>query len=855
MFRHDRPHENLDKKIYRFALFGMSGSGKTGFLTAMGMICRPTTDGSCCSPLPAHRLASLEVQEGWATLQEDARRLSNVGELPKSTEVERGRYPRYRYVYSDSKVGITYFEIIDYSGELKHHSHIRHEDCTALLKHLTEHNVDGIIVIVSAPQEGQEQSDIPDEIAAISKTFNFLQSQLTAEHRYPIAWALTKWDRRWEREETIPINDADAEAGRLAQFMAQYTAYQTVRDILKGFSGSEGSFKVFPVSALGRCSNDEGKPDVVPLESYGLPFVFGWLVQAANDSDFRRFGVMQSKLSWWLVLPLVPCVLAKYIPAWAISAWKKWTQPVQETWSLGKSLLTRLPETKEGEEKRTAVKSTKKRLTTIWGIQLLLTVMVLCVVLSSIGVRVSDAWMLANAHTLINTSADALQDLENVEPRLKRVVHSSSYTVLFHGRSDARKQAAQNLLNHIYEKHEESALALFRSLEMERDNEQIQAEGQLFLNDYPNSLSRQEVIEKMAQSQALVDEAGSDELWERINNLTIEEQDQLQILGWQYLATYLTGKHRNEVFALINEVQRLHNESVALRDWFEFEKSVRAAIEEDDVPSAFSILENRDAKHAEWRALCEDILSKTTETVRRRIGNLGMQFDTIKNEIVRSQEAVQLLSNRGIAQADEVLRGLETLSSEIAEQEDKFHYDQVRHARTRPAVENYLANAPSQTMAQYVENYLQYLEQIEGDLNINVTATLSVGNKIFWGGGSSNEFRLFVNGSRRINIPDLNSLGFNSNETLVLRNNRFWINGKGTDTLNVRAEMLYNNWRSRDQGSGSTRFTIGDLRQSRRLTLTSKDDQNVRHTLTLRATGFPPEPPLPEWRPSDESSW
>ena len=182
MFLHDRPHENLDKKNYRFALFGMPGSGKTCILTAMGMVCRPTADGSCCSPLPAHRLASPEVQEGWETLQKHAWRLSK-GELPKSTEVKREHYPRYQYVYTDSNVGITYFEIIDYSGELMHHSHIRHEDCAELLKRLTEHKIDGIIVLVSVPNEGQEQSDIPNEIAAISKTFNFLQSQQTTERQ------------------------------------------------------------------------------------------------------------------------------------------------------------------------------------------------------------------------------------------------------------------------------------------------------------------------------------------------------------------------------------------------------------------------------------------------------------------------------------------------------------------------------------------------------------------------------------------------------------------------------------------------------------------------------------------------
>jgi hypothetical protein len=300
---------NLDKKIYRFALFGLSGSGKTCFLTAMGMVCRPTTDGSCCSPLPAHRYASTEVQEGWTTLQEYVSSLGKVGELPKPDEAKWGNYPRYRYAYTDSKIGAAYFEIINYADGVIHHSRFRNEDSAELLKHFIDYNVDGIIVLVSAPKEGQEQSDIPDEIATIqAAVFSFIKGEGTLRHRYPVALVLTKWDRQWERGVPIPLNDADVEAERMTKFMEQHTAYQEVRDLLKG--SADGSFKTFTVSALGPCSNDD-KPCNVPLESYGIPFVFSWLIQSAKDADFRRFEKMQSELPWWQFRPRFPFVAAQ----------------------------------------------------------------------------------------------------------------------------------------------------------------------------------------------------------------------------------------------------------------------------------------------------------------------------------------------------------------------------------------------------------------------------------------------------------------------------------------------------------------------------------------------------------------
>ena len=146
------------------------------------------------------------------------------------------------------------------------------------------------------------------------------------------------------------------------------------------------------------------------------------------------------------------------------------------------------------------------------------------------------------------------------------------------------------------------------------------------------------------------------------------------------------------------------------------------------------------------------------------------------------------------------------------------------------------------------------IEKLDGEVDLTITATLQVGNRIFWGAGSENTFTLSVNGVPKITIDDLNPLGFNSNKTLVLVNNLFPIKGKLTDTINVKVEMRYSNWRGRDQGSGSKSFTIEELRQGASLTLTSEDDTSVVHTLTLTATGFPAESELPEWSLlSDES--
>jgi len=469
-------------------------------------------------------------------LQEYVSGLGKAGELPKPDEVKWGNYPRYRYAYTDSKIGTAYFEIINYAGGVIHHSRFRNEDSTELLKHFIDHNVDGIIVLVSAPKEGQEQSDIPDEIATIqAAVFSFIKGEGSARHRYPVALALTKWDRQWERGVPIPPNDADVEAERLARFMEQHTAYQEVCDLLK--RSADGNFKTFPVSALGLCSNDD-KPCKIPLESYGLPFVFRWLIQSANDADFRRFEKLQSELPWWRFRPHFP--------------FQKSGQPDQEIGTLADKLLERLPETEE--KKRAVIKSAKERFIRTW---------------------------------------------------------------------------------------------------------------------------------------------------------------RMQMTG--FVATLLL------LFAV-------------------------------------------------------------------GIGGIIRTFDMrMPNTVISNPASIQ-----------------EDLK--------------------------------------------------DGEVDLTLTATLQVGNRIFWGGGSANTFTLSVDGMPKITIEDLNPLGFNSNQTLVLANNLFQIKGKLTDRITVRAGMRYNNWRKRDQGGGSKTFTIGELRQGQSLTLASKDDPTVRHTLILKAEGFPPEPSLPERKPSSDGS-
>ena len=193
--------------------------------------------------------------------------------------------------------------------------------------------------------------------------------------------------------------------------------------------------------------------------------------------------------------------------------------------------------------------------------------------------RKSDARIITEVETIINDPASTLQDLERVEPRLNRVVQSSSYTVLFHGRGKERKQVSQILLERVQKKHEEIALTPFHAIPIE-DNERIQELGQAYFDRFPNGNMREEVLAKMTEARNFLIATQAENQFTEIINVPKENNDNIQALGRQYLDEFPTGKHREKVIGIMNDAQRLHEEAIARRSREEHERRTRNVLDE-----------------------------------------------------------------------------------------------------------------------------------------------------------------------------------------------------------------------------------------------------------------------------------
>ncbi|MDR2116903.1 MAG: hypothetical protein LBP87_11045, partial [Planctomycetaceae bacterium] len=469
---------NIDKKLYKFALIGLSNSGKTCILTAMGMERRPTTESVTCAALPAIDTDSDDIKQAYVNLQQHKVALE-VGKLPQATPTSMDVVPKYRYTYSDSQIGEIYFEIHDYAGELLNPSLLANGNEMVNRIRNKMRNLDGIIVLAVTPDKNESKSEIPDEIHNIIQAFNSLHGTATNDRKTPIAFVLTKWDR----QSPIEKNSADIETERLEQFFDTHESFKNVLYALRNNAGEE-HFKIFPISALGHCTNNI--PDKIhPLASYGLPYPFGWLVRQINELDLKRLENLTKRL------PKIPIV------------WRK-KEEVDESLWLIKNLINRLPENDNERRKIVAIKQQQIRK----NIKVrFLSFLTICIVVITTSWYFYDGCNLSSAETTINTKTDtSIDEIQRIQNYLMSY-KTSGFLPFLRLHSEERIRQTDVLLTKIAEKYE---IPFFNAVEESFNNkhwEVVVESGDKYKKICPNGQRIAEVVRMITSAKGELDKA------------------------------------------------------------------------------------------------------------------------------------------------------------------------------------------------------------------------------------------------------------------------------------------------------------------------------------------------------------
>ncbi|MCS7239583.1 MAG: hypothetical protein NZ899_15150, partial [Thermoguttaceae bacterium] len=288
-----------EKKLYRFALYGRSGSGKSCLLGAMAVAGQSVgCDGSLatCERLPVEVISSPPLGQAYASPARSVRSETASSETSPAAspgsdspsqanseeslrvrslllgkqwmeevvkDLEDGKLPRATPLYdvppaidyriADPQCGEFFIRVVDYSGELINpDAESDPESLTVKLKErLAE--CDGFLILVEAPRKGQ-LGILARELRLLREAFHSLRQVTKEPVTTPVGVLITKWDRYSEIDFTQPHEELQKASEFLNRSPEYYALVKSVE---------------FAIRSDNATLESETPPQSIPLLSTG----------------------------------------------------------------------------------------------------------------------------------------------------------------------------------------------------------------------------------------------------------------------------------------------------------------------------------------------------------------------------------------------------------------------------------------------------------------------------------------------------------------------------------------------------------------------------------------------------------
>jgi len=191
---------------------------------------------------------------------------------------------------------------------------------------------------------------------------------------------------------------------------------------------------------------------------------------------------------------------------------------------------------------------------------------------------------------------------------------------------------------------------------------------------------------------------------------------------------------------------------------------------------------------------------------------------------------------------------LRKLTLTVDEAEDRDLYSQIDDNRPQCAdqVSAYLSRAPLKAMAAEVQRYQQWLDRMNGPLDLTLTLTGIQWHKDYWAWRVNyyNDVTVqvrgkpFITATRVLSKPNTRSASLGK-ETLHAELNE-------TITIDVTVVAKYG-WVGTSTMSGGSGIWTGTPSQLQSGVAIDLNGDGFTNKATFSITGVPPEPKLPEW--------
>jgi len=823
-------------KVYRIALYGLPGAGKTSLLASLAMPRYPHQCGYTCTWQPIDVSAPKDdfddeqrnYVRGKEWLEEAIRKVSQKN-VPTSNPVTE-EHLVLEYYFTNSKHQTFRVELVDYAGELLNINASYSKLAKKLRKKFL--TMDGILVLVEAPFsdggehiEGEKNNDGQTHVNLymLRQAFSLLRDEKNegVVLDVPVALVVNKWDRYSDIDY---VNSAN-EQSKLEDFLNSnpLPPHKGLHDVLQS-SVTEDNFKLFPISALGACEYvplDNGKvierpKQVNPLNAFGVEDAFVWLVERRDAIDLHNFQQKSVNFFW-------------------------------KCQRIGSELLNRfLPDSEPAKQIENTLNQCRKSAMRRWIGTGFAIVIILLLVEATM-----DTMSYHKVMVIANNPQATHEQLEEAEKWLFQYTTSPYFQHLisyaFFNRDKAQKLLTKS------QKQREDFLWESVTIAIEVNLQNAEAPVYRYLKYYPSGSHVQEAQNIKLRVEQQKHQRENEAAFYKVASSIQEYYQDINKLSQSLAELRELPKHpqeeteemRTQRVELVGKTSAQIAKLITQREWNKLHDSVIQKMQSGDFMAAAHLLQHHqpdphlgDLKKTFNAAVIKSMREKVRQALEDGhfdvADNLVKEYATLPSKFQTS--AGKLLANK--------------LQRKIFASQDEALYEAAQKYLDKEHIRRYLQEAPLQRMAKEVSAYKTYLGEIDHNTNTVLEQLQLKLVQIRWRNveDDNNIVTVFKNGKQAFSKNNVNAEPNTATGVIGISKP---FSAKFNDSIGIKVkvvnvDMMFDD----DYGTGMVRKPISEIANGYSLPLKTAKGVITGHAY-FEIEGYPKAPPLPEWRVSN----
>ena len=809
------------KKVYRFALYGLSTSGKTSLLAALAMPRYPHPLGYTCIWRVIEELPPLSQQEQHLITLHNSKEW--LEKAIKQLSLQNVPTPNpagnedliFEYEFTASTHQTFRVELLDYSGQLLNPNISNSTQAKNLRQKLNK--MDGILVLAEAPTFKNQNNNIEQtytDLYPLRQAFSLLrgENQEYAALDVPLALLLTKWDKYSDIDYTNPAS----EQSKLENFLNSNPPppHKGLSDVLR-FSVTKGNFKIFPVSALGpsECVSLENhkvieRPkQIKPLNSFGLEDAFIWVAQRRDAIDLQDYHEQAT-------------ISLKGCKQRSVELLRRFPKGSEQA----KQIQTLLQICQKAKRKR------------------IIYTVISIIVLWFVAETTVDLINYRQNIVATNNPHTTHEDIDRAEKWLTEYLATPYFRHTISKIFLSRKKV-ETLLAGLQKRRDDFMWNPVEKALKNKDLPSAYIPVSEYIKYYPYGQHAQQAQDIKRSWQQLENEKELRRI-DAIAQTSMQDREKLRKLlkELSILPKYPaeTDEMRQQRIDLENQISKQLKKLTTEQEWIRFRDNFNQNLEAKNFQAAANLLINSHQPEGKLKALKNTFKTVIIQTLEQDVTqalkekrlefarNLLKQYAKLPSELKLDNNEIKI----------------KQLQGKIDETQDKALYEAVRKGKDLASIIKYLQKAPLKTMAKYVSNYKTHLDKIAPNATIHELQLKLA--QIHWENvnDDDNIVKVYLNGQQVIN----KKVDARPNTSTANVGTSLFFTAKADVLITIEIRIINEDiFFDDDYGFGRVEKPLNELVDGYNLVLHDKYGTKTA-TVILKIEGYPKAPELPAWQ-------